>query len=109
MTQSTIEQNNVITVTPAVSIIESQDAFLVSLEIPGAEKERIAVNVEHQMLSVSAKVPSGDQGSGKRYRREFTLANDIDPHSADAKYELGVLTVTLKKKEQFKPKQIHIQ
>lgn len=109
MTQSTIDQNSFTTVTPAVSIIESQDSFLVSLEIPGAAKERIAVNVEHQMLSVSAEVPSGDERAGKRYRREFTLANDIDAQSADARYELGVLTVTLKKKEQFKPKQIHIQ
>ncbi len=109
MTRSDIEQQPLITLTPAVSIVESKDAFLVSLDIPGAQKERISVNVEHQLLSVTAEVPAQGENAGKQYRREFTLANDIEPQSADAHYELGVLTVTLRKKEQFKPKQIHIQ
>lgn len=109
MTQSMVDQLPVITVTPAVSIVESKDAFLVSLDIPGVQKERISVNVEHRLLSVTAEVPSEPGTAAKRYRREFTLANDIDPQTVDARYELGVLTVTLRKKEQFKPKQIHIQ
>ncbi|NUN71175.1 MAG: Hsp20/alpha crystallin family protein [Bacteroidetes bacterium] len=109
MTQTLTPQDTLVTVTPAVSIIESKDAYLVSLDIPGAAKDRIAVNVEQQSLHVTAEVPAAGEEAGKQYRRQFTLADDIDPHSADARYELGVLTVTLRKKEQYRPKQIHIQ
>lgn len=112
MTNGTMEQKSVVTVTPAVNIVESAGAFIVTLDIPGAAKERIAANIEDNTLSVSADVvdqASQEKGlTEKQYRREFSLANDIDPDSVEARYELGVLTITLKKKEQYVPKQIRI-
>jgi HSP20 family protein len=112
MSNGTMEPKSVITVTPAVNIVESTGAFIVTLDIPGAAKERITANIEDNTLSITADVVDRASQENaiteKQYRREFSLANDIDPDSVDARYELGVLTITLKKKEQYVPKQIRI-
>lgn len=112
MTNGAIEQKTMVTITPAVNIIETPQSFIVSLDIPGAIKERIKANIENNSLVIAAEVmkPSnaGANEPEKQYRREFSLANDIDTNSVEARYELGVLSVTLKKQEQFVPKQIHI-
>jgi len=113
MTNGTIEQKAVVTITPAVNIVETPEAFVVAMDIPGAVKDRISANIEDHTLLITADVPE-ESGTGndhpvKQYRREFSLANDIDVNSTEAQYNLGVLTITLKKKQQYVPKQIHIQ
>ena len=112
MTNGTMEKKAVHSIIPAVNIIESPKAYTVTLDIPGAVKENIKANIENNVLVVTADVAEYAQSENveiaKQYRREFTLANDIDVHTVDAKYDLGVLTVTLNKKEQYLPKQIAI-
>ena len=112
MTNEAVEKRSVRTIVPSVNIVETPKTYIVTLDIPGAVKENIKANIEDNTLLVSAEVAEYDQNetadSAKQYRREFSLANDIDVHTVDARYELGVLTVTLNKKEQFFPKQIKI-
>ncbi|MCK9408021.1 MAG: Hsp20/alpha crystallin family protein [Bacteriovoracaceae bacterium] len=112
MTNETVQQKAPMIITPAVNILESSDTFIVTLDIPGATKDRIKANIENNSLVIVADVfhasaVENDQ-SEKQYRREFSLANDIDVDSTDARYDLGVLTITLKKKQQYVPKQIHV-
>ena len=68
--------------------------------------------IENNTLIVTADVAEYSHGEqsevAKQYLREFSLASDINVQTVDAQYELGVLTVTLHKKEQYLPKQIHI-
>ncbi|MDD8017465.1 MAG: Hsp20/alpha crystallin family protein [Bacteroidota bacterium] len=106
-------EKNFQTIIPPVDIIETKNSYIVKLDIPGAGKEHIKAKIEDNILVVSASIV--DQiGTGKEsetmkeYQREFSLANDIDTSTVDAKYELGVLTVTLNKKIQFLPKEIVI-
>lgn len=103
---------------PKVDIQELADSFVVRLDIPGAEKESIVARVIDGTLTVAAKVPAHfncdaisvhDVSIRAEYRREFSLADNIDPHSIVAVYELGVLRITLKKKQQYLPKEIKIQ
>ena len=112
MTNGTVEHKDVIAVVPSVNIKETPDSYLLTLDVPGAVKERISANIAENVLTVTADIQNQDadgEGAGKhQYRREFSLANDIDVNSVDAKYELGVLSVTLKKKAQYLPKQISI-
>lgn len=101
------------TLVPAVDIIETSAAYVVRLDIPGAERERISAKVEENTLTVSAPVSAAGEVSKdiepvREYRREFSLANDVDVQSIDARYELGVLTITLNKKTQYLPKEISI-
>jgi HSP20 family protein len=112
MSNGTLEEKERVIVVPAVNIIESADAFIVTLDIPGAAKNTINAGIENNTLSVKAEVVDasavGSDHPVKQYRREFSLANDIELDSVDARFELGVLAITLKKKQQYVPKQIHI-
>jgi len=99
-------ERSIETLAPAVDILETPNSYLVKLDIPGASKEKISAKVENSSLVVTAQ--TNDSETPKEYRREFSLADDIDVNSIDAKYELGVLTVTLNKKQQYLPKEIII-
>jgi HSP20 family protein len=106
-------EKTVHTIIPAVDIIETKSAYIVTLDIPGAEKEHVKAKIEEDTLIVTAPVSeyheSGKEHEfAKEYRREFSLAHDIDLNTIDAKYELGVLSVTLNKKVQYLPKEINI-
>jgi len=100
------------TLVPAVDIVETRNSYIVKLDIPGAAKDKIKAQIEENTLLVTADVAEFEQNENaepaRQYHREFSLANDIDVNSIDAKYELGVLTVTLNKKPQFLPKEITI-
>ena len=103
---------------PAVDIQELADSYVVRLDIPGAEKESIDAHIDKSTLTVSAKVQERfkretgivyDGSLPAEYRREFVLADDVETQAVDAAYELGVLKITLKKKQQFLPKEIKIK
>ena len=102
---------------PAVDIQELADSYVVRLDIPGAEKESIAAQIDKLTLTVSAKIQERfkqetgiayDGSLPTEYRREFSIADDVETQAVDAAYELGVLKITLKKKQQFLPKEIKI-
>jgi len=113
MTKEIIEKKPVHSILPAVNIIETPTSYIVTLDVPGAEKENITANIENSMLIVSAGIVDPDRQQDVEYRRqyhrEFSLANNIDVNTVNAQYELGVLTVTLNKKQQYLPKNITIK
>lgn len=112
MTNGTVEKKNIHSIIPAVNIVETPTSYVVTLDIPGAVKENIKANIENNTLVVSADVEEYKRGEpaefARQYRREFSLANNVDVQTVDAQYEHGVLTVTLNKKQQYVPKQITI-
>ena len=98
--------------TPAqikVDVKESGDAYTVVAEIPGVPKEDIQVAVDGNVVSLRAEIKQQDSTGqdekmlrSERYycavSRSFQLASDIDQGQAKAKYDNGVLTLTLPKK-----------
>lgn len=119
MTNGKIENPSVQTIVPNVDIVETPQSYVVTLDVPGADKNGIKAQIENNTLTVSASVAKyfpdekdvsdeKENETVREYRREFSLANDVDVSTVDAKFELGVLTVTLNKKQQFLPKQIAI-
>jgi HSP20 family protein len=96
-------------IVPSANIVETPTSYIVTLDIPGAVKENIKANIENSSLMISADIDHMFQSEHiKHYRREFSLADNIDVNTVNAQYELGVLTVTLNKKVQYLPKQITI-
>lgn len=102
---------------PAVDIQELAESYVVRLDIPGADKESISAHVDQSTLTVSARVEEYfkkdaalfyDDSLATEYRREFTLADNVEPQTVEAVYELGVLKITMKKKQQYLPKEINI-
>jgi len=101
------------TMVPAVDIVETKGSYIVTLDIPGAAKDSIKAHVEDNTLNVMASVSEyfgnvKEEEPIKTYRREFSLANDVDVNTIDAKYDSGVLTITLNKKLQYLPREISI-
>lgn len=92
-----------------VDVAERPDAYVVHAEIPGVAKEDIQVTVEGNQVTIAAEVKraTGEKEGERVLRSEryygsvartFSLGSDLDESKASAKYENGVLTLTLPKK-----------
>jgi len=102
---------------PPTDIYETNDAFLVMLDLPGARRETVSLTLEKGELRVKAEQVPPDPAEGTllfrdvpsgAYARVFTLGEGIDPANVDARFENGVLTVKLFKNEERKPREIAI-
>lgn len=94
-----------------IDVSESDTAYTVQAEVPGVGKEDIHVSIDGSVVTLRAEVKQHDsqQGDGskvlrsERYygavSRSFQLPQDIDQAAAKAKYDNGVLTLTLPKKQ----------
>ena len=105
-------------VSPVADIFEISDAFIAKLDMPGAVKETINLQIEPDRLTIRGTVtPRTEPGEAmlyteigrKRYFREFNLSKGIDVDAIAAQYENGVLTITLPKTDDVKAKDIPIQ
>jgi HSP20 family protein len=103
---------------PAVDIYEDVHKVVVKLEVPGIKQEDLDVRVENNTLTVKGerKFESEEKEENfhrieRRYGsfvRSFTVPQTIDTESVAANYDAGVLTITLNKKAEAKPKQVKI-
>ena len=91
---------------------------MVVMEIPGVEKKDVAVNLENDVLRVEARVdfskyvgldPVYTEYNVGHYTRAFTLSSKINRDKIGAQLEDGVLTLTLSKANEAKPRQIAIK
>ncbi len=102
---------------PSADIYETQDALTVILEMPGVEKSNVDVRVEDGVLSVLGKLDlSKYQGlqplyieyNVGHYSRSFQLSSKVDQNKIAAELKDGVLSLTLPKVEQAKPRTIEV-
>jgi len=103
-----------------LDVSEDDNAYTVKAEIPGVKKEDINVSIDGNRVSLSAEVKSEkEEKEGKKViRREryygavsrsFTLGQDVDMNKAEAKYENGVLMLTLPKKPGAEAKKLTVR
>lgn len=98
-----------------MDVSESDGAYVINAEIPGVKKEDIKVEIDGNQVSISAetknikdvkddeRVLRSERYYGK-VSRSFTLAQEVEESTASAKYESGVLELTLPKKATSKAK-----
>jgi len=109
--------------TPAqfrVDVAENENAYTVHAEIPGVKKEDINIMIDGEHVAISAEVKKekdvkngerrlrSERYYGKVYRA-FTLEQPVDEATAQARYDNGVLEVTLPKKAAVATKRIAVQ
>lgn len=97
---------------PAVNITENKDAFEVTLAVPGMKKDDFKIDVEANMLTISSEKEETREEKDRKYtrkeysfssfRRSFTLPEEILKEKIEAKYEDGLLTISLPRKEEIK-------
>lgn len=102
-----------------VDVEEDENAIMIEAELPGFKREEIVVNVENGVLTIKAERSAKEHDlkkkrhmSERRYtrvQRAFTLPRTVDGSDVDAKLDGGVLTLTLKKTEESKPRKIEIR
>jgi HSP20 family molecular chaperone IbpA len=103
---------------PTADIYESQDALTVILEIPGVEKDNVDVRVEEGMLNIEGRLdlakyqglqPLYTEYNVGHYARSFRLSSKIDQSKISADLKDGVLSLTLPKAEQARPRTIKVK
>ena len=101
---------------PAIDLYEDQDDLVLKAELPGVNKDDIDISLHGDVLTLSgermdshqdAEVFRSERFLGK-FQRTLTLPVMVDAARVQASYKAGILTVTLPKAEQAKPKQIQI-
>jgi HSP20 family protein len=104
---------------PPVDIYEDEHKLVLKLEVPGVKQQDLDIQVENQTLTVKGQ--RGFEAEEKEenfhrierrfgsFVRAFTLPMIIDTASIAAKYDAGVLSIQLAKKEAAKPKQVKIE
>ena len=104
---------------PAVDVFEESDSIRITAEIPGVQPENIAISLEGNLLTLSGTKQQEAEEKTERvhryervygaFERAFTLPTSVEPKDIKARYDHGVLTVTLPKSEKAKPRQIEVE
>jgi HSP20 family protein len=103
--------------TPLADISETDDAYLVEVELPGVNKDQVNVDVNDRELVITGEIAEPQEEGRRRRRRarrtgrfEFrtTLPGDIDPQGVSASISDGILTVRVPKSEAAKPRRVEI-
>jgi HSP20 family protein len=103
---------------PALDLYQEADRLVVKLEVPGMKKEDIGVSVDASVLTISGERKEAGKPADAaicrcertlgQFERQVTLPWKVDETQIKATYTDGILTVTLPKAEEAKPKHIPI-
>ena len=101
---------------PAVNVKDTNNSYELEVEAPGFNKENFKLNLDNNILTISADHEENKEDNNEKYKkrefsrtsfqRSFQLSeNEVDAEKIDAKYENGILKITIPKKEEAKNKQ----
>jgi HSP20 family protein len=99
---------------PPVNIAENDDAYTVQARVPGLTKDDITIELEGRQLTISGehkRVEANyvrEERANGRFERAFTFRHDLQADKVEATVKDGILTVTLPKAEEAKPRRIEI-
>jgi HSP20 family protein len=104
--------------TPPVDIQETDDSYRIQVELPGMKKEDIQITLENNVLRLSGERKFEKDVKKENFHRiervygtfsrSFALPTQVSSDKVDAKFQDGVLTITVPKAEQAKPRRISI-
>jgi HSP20 family protein len=103
---------------PTADIYETKDALTVILEMPGVEKSNVNIGVQNGVLNVEGRLdlskyqalqPLHIEYNIGHYSRSFQLSSQIDQGKIEAAMKDGVLSLTLPKVEEAKPRTINVR
>jgi HSP20 family protein len=103
---------------PAVNVAATPDAVTVYLFAPGIDPKSLDISIQQNVLSVSGRREVEAQQNGTwfrqerfsgQFRRVVALPDDVDPDKVDARYEAGIVHVTVGRRASEKPRRIDIQ
>ena len=112
------QDQNLTTWAPAVDIYEGEHELVVKADLPDIKPEELDVRVENNILTIRGERKFERKVDEKNYlrveraygsfARSFSLANTVNSEAIKADYKDGVLTLSIPKREEAKPKQIKV-
>jgi HSP20 family molecular chaperone IbpA len=103
---------------PAVDILENEAGITLRADLPGVSRDSLSIRVDGETLTIEGQVNLGAaQGlepvyaeiRTAQYKRSFVLSRDLDTSKIDATMKNGVLTLSVPKVEQAKPRRIAVR
>lgn len=104
---------------PSADLYENDEAYVLEMELPGFGREDIELTVERNVLSVSGQRSVEEEREDvtfhlrergiTRFSRSFALPRAMDGDAVEARFDNGVLTVTLPKAAEARPKRIEVR
>jgi HSP20 family protein len=112
------QESNLTSWAPAVDIFENEHELIVKADLPDAKPEELDIRVENNILTIRGERKFEKKVDEKNYlrversygsfARSFSLSNTVNSEAIKADYKDGVLTLTVPKREEAKPKQIKV-
>jgi HSP20 family protein len=114
------EQGNVITSTwfAPTDVSEDENTLRITMELPGVDPNDVRLSLENNVLTIRGEKKQQLDDTSERvhrfertygmFERTFVLPNTVDSERIDARYENGVLLVTIPKAERAKPREIRV-
>jgi HSP20 family protein len=106
-------------ISPRINVEENENEWKISAELPGVAKEDVRVNFQDQVLSISGEKKVEKEDKNKNYHRNersfgkfsrsLKINSPIVSDKIDAEYKDGILTISLPKAEEAKPKLIDVK
>lgn len=103
---------------PAIELIEKDDEFLLTAEVPGLSPENVDIDVEEDVLTIRGEKKEEWEEKKPRYhiwersygkfQRSFTLPRSVDPEKIEAEFKNGLLSVRLPKTMEAKARKVEI-
>lgn len=104
---------------PPLDVRETEDAFELTLDLPGVKPADLVISVDGDQLRIAAesKRPETPEGvrvhhterHARRYQRTLRMPRTVDSANVEAKLSDGVLTITLQKRSELKPRTIEVK
>jgi HSP20 family protein len=112
------EESNLTSWAPAVDIYETEHELVVKADLPDVDPKELDIRVENNLLTIRGERKFEKKVNDENYlrveraygsfSRSFSLANTVNSEAIKADYQNGVLTLTIPKREEAKPKQIKV-
>src|SRR5438477_4142959 len=112
------QEQNLTSWAPAVDIYENEQELVVKADLPDVKPEELDIRVENNILTIRGERKFEKKVEEKNYlrversygsfARSFSLANTVNTEAIKADYKDGVLTLSIPKREEAKPKQIKV-
>ncbi len=103
---------------PQTDIIENEESLIITMDLPGVKKEDVNIKLEKNILEVEGRIdyapyeklnPVYAEYNIGNYARRFTVSNAVDTSNIEAVLTDGVLSMTLRKAPEAKPRQIPVK
>ena len=104
---------------PAVDLYQTDDEVVVKASLPGMKSDDVQISITGDMLTLKGEFKQNDEKKEKAYHlreqrygafeRTFALPTEVTADKAKAEFENGILTITLPKAEEVKPKMITVK